>query len=253
MTVRSIPTARRAMCSNAEWEQRVHLAAALQLAEHFGWTMLVWNHISARVPDDDEAFLINPHGLLYDEITASGLARVDVDGNELTDESAVAPAGFVIHGAIYEARPDVGCVVHTHTPEGVALSCLEDGIPELCGTSAFFHDDLVYYDYEGFSDDTDERSRIASCLGRKNSMIMRNHGLTTAGGTVAEAFVRMYWLVYECRIVTHLHAMGRPYRTLPEDIAAENARLVRQGSAPGRHEWPALLRRLDRIAPYYKT
>ena len=253
MTVRAFPAAPATRCSDTEWEQRIDLAAALQLAEHFGWTLLVWNHISARVPDDDNTFLMNRHGLLYDEITASNVARVDINGKELTDENAVAPAGFVIHGAIYEARPDVGCVVHTHTPEGVALSCLEEGIPEICGTSAYFRDDLVYYDYDGFSHDVDERSCIASCLGRKNSMIMRNHGLTTVGETVAEGFVRMYWLVYQCRIVTQLHAMGRPYRTLPEEFAAENARLVNQGSAPGQNEWPALLRRLDRIAPHYKT
>ncbi len=252
MNLSAIQTA-RPECSTSEWEQRVNLAAALQLAEQQGWTMLVWNHISARVPDADGAFLMNRHGLLYDEITASNLAKVDVDGSELNDDSAVAPAGFVIHGAVYQARPDVGCVFHTHTPEGVAVSCLKDGMPEICGTSAYFHDGLVYYDYDGFSDDLDERAYIAECLGDKHSMIMRNHGLTTTGATVAEAFMRMYWLIYQCRIVTQLHSMGRPYNTLSDEIAAEIGRSVNESSAPGEHEWPALLRRLDRTAPIYKT
>ncbi len=253
MSVQSLPSSRPTECSDAEWDQRTQLAAALQLAEHFGWTMLVWNHISARVPAADNSFLMNRHGLMYDEATASNLAKVDVTGNELTQDSEVAPAGFVIHGAVYDARPDVGCVVHTHTPEAVAIACLEDGLPEICGTSAYFSNDLVYYDYDGFSHDIDERAYIAQCLGTKNNMIMRNHGLTTVGSTVPEAFMRMYWLIYQCRIVTQLHAMGKPFRTLPDEIAAENARLVNHGSAPGENEWPALLRRLDRIAPHYKT
>ena len=253
MNVEPFPSSGSGECSDAEWDQRVNLAAALQLAEHFGWTMLVWNHISARVPDAESVFLMNRHGLMYDEITASNLANVDVKGNELRQDSAVAPAGFVLHGAVYEARSDVGRVVHTHTPEGVAISCLKDGLPEICGTSAYFYDDLVYYDYDGFSHDIDERTHIATCLGTKNSMIMRNHGLTTVGATVAEAFMRMYWLIYDCRIAVQLHAMGMPFRTLPVEIAAENARLVSHGSAPGENEWPALLRRLDRIAPHYKT
>ena len=253
MSVQSIASQNTSQCSATEWEQRTNLAAALQLAEHFGWTMLVWNHISARVPDASNEFLMNRHGLMYDEITASNLAKVDVDGNELSAESAVAPAGFVIHGAVYAARPDVACVVHTHTPEGVALSCLEDEMPQICGTSGFFYNDLVYYDYDGFSLDLDEQTHIANCLGDKHYMIMRNHGLTTVGAPVAEAFMRMYWLIYQCKITTQLFAMGKPYRKLPEAMSAEMHKQIDDVSAPGQHEWPALLRRLDRIAPHYKT
>lgn len=253
MTVQTLRPNRSIDCSDAEWDQRVNLAAALQLAEHFGWTMLVWNHISARVPGTADHFLMNAQGLLYDEATASGVAKVDVDGNEFGGDSDVAEAGFVIHGAVYQARPDVACVVHTHTPESVAVSCLDEGLPQLSGETGFFHDDIAYYDYQGVSLDLDERAQIAACLGEKNFMVMKNHGLTTVGRTIPEAFLRMYWLVYCCRIVTHLYGMGKPYRPLAPALADRVAQQDCEVAAPGAHEWPALLRRLDRIAPIYKT
>jgi ribulose-5-phosphate 4-epimerase/fuculose-1-phosphate aldolase len=132
---------------------------------------------------------MNRHGLLDDEVTASNLAKVDVPGNELIEESSVAPAGFVIHRAVYEARPATGCIAHA--PESVANSCLEDGLPEICGTSAYFYNDLVYYDYDGFSHDLGKRAHIAKCLGNKKSMVTHNYGLIIVGASVAEAFMRM--------------------------------------------------------------
>ena len=239
--------------SEDEWQQRTNLAAALHLAEQFGWTMLIWNHISARVPGASDQFLMNRHGLMYDEARASDLPIVDIHGAAIDGEDEVAPAGFVIHGAVYAARPDAGCVVHSHTPEGVAISCLEDGIPQLCGETAYFHNDLVYYDYAGVSLDLDEQEHIANCLGDKNFMIMKNHGLTTVGRTIPEAFMRMYWLIYCCRIMTNIYATGRPYKTLAAELADAVAAQDGEVAAPGAYEWAALLRRLDRTSPSYKS
>jgi len=239
--------------SVAEREQRVNLAAAYQLAEHFGWTMLVWNHISARVPGTHDQFLINPLGLMYDEITASNLVKIDVHGNKIAGPGETSPAGFVIHGAVHEARHDIDCVLHAHTPEGVAVSCLKEGLPQLTGETAYFYNDIGYHDYEGVSLDLDERKRIADTLGDRNNLIMKNHGLITTGRSVGEAFVRMYWLIYCCRIVTNLYSMGKPFNTLGDALAAKTAEQDEAESAPSVFEWPALLRRLDRIAPHYKT
>ncbi len=238
--------------TEVEREQRIHLAAAYQLAEHFGWTMLVWNHISARVPGTQDQFLINPLGLMYDEITASNLVKVDTNGHKLVGEGETSPAGFVIHGAVHQARHDVECVMHMHTPEAVALSCLQEGLPQLCGETAYFHEDIGYHDYEGVSLDLDEQSRIAESLGAKNNLILKNHGLITTGRSVGEAFVRMYWLIYCCRIVTNLYAMGRPFTPLNEALAAKTAAQDETESAPAVFEWPSLLRRAERIAPHFR-
>lgn len=237
----------------AEREQRINLAAAYQLAEHFGWTMMVWNHISARVPDTENQFLINPLGLMYDEITATNLVKIDTHGNKIAGLGETSPAGFVIHGAVHEVRHDIDCVMHAHTPEGIAVSCLKEGLPQLTGETAYFYNDIGYHDYEGVSLDTDEREHIAASLGDKNNLILKNHGLITTGRSVGEAFVRMYWLIYCCKIVTSLYAMGRPYHALGDALAAKTAEQDEAGSAPAVFEWPALLRRLDRIAPHYKT
>jgi ribulose-5-phosphate 4-epimerase/fuculose-1-phosphate aldolase len=237
----------------AERDQRVNLAAAYQLAEHFGWTMLVWNHISARVPGTHDQFLINPLGFMYDEITASSLVKVDTAGNKIAGEGESSPAGFVIHGAVHEARHDVDCVLHAHTPEGVAVSCLKEGLPQLTGETAYFHNDIGYHEYEGVSLDIDERKRIAEALGDKNNLILKNHGLLTTGRSVGEAFVRMYWLIYCCKIVSHLYSMDRPYTQLGNLLADKTAEQDTKESAPSVFEWPALLRRVERIAPHYKT
>lgn len=238
--------------TDAERRQREDLAAAYQLAEHFGWTMLVWNHISARVPGAEGQFLINPLGLMYDEITASRLVKVDTRGNKLAGEGDTSPAGFVIHGAVHQARHDVDCVMHMHTPEAVALSCLQEGLPQLCGETAYFHDDIGYHGYEGVSLDLDEQARIAQSLGHRNNLILKNHGLLTTGRSVGEAFMRMYWLIYCCRIVTSLYSMGRDFVPLDEALAAKTAAQDKADSAPSVFEWPALLRRAERIAPHFR-
>ena len=238
---------------DAEREQRVNLAAAYQLAEHFGWTMMVWNHISARVPGSEDQFLINPLGLMFDEITASNLVKVDLHGNKIAGVGETSPAGFVIHGAVHGARDGIDCVMHAHTPEGIAVSCLKEGLPQLTGETAYFYNDIGYHDYEGVSLDLDEQKRIAASLGDKNNLIMKNHGLITTGRSVGEAFVRMYWLIYCCKVVTHLYGMGKPFNALGDTLAAKTAEQDHAESAPSVFEWPALRRRLDRIAPHYKT
>ena len=196
MTVQELRPEDPVAFPEGEWQRRVDLAAAYQLAEQFGWSELVWNHISARVPGAEEHFLINRLGLMYDEVTASSLVKVDIDGKQIAGEGRTSEAGFVIHSAVHRAREDAVCVMHSHTPEGVAASCLEEGLPQLCGETAYFHKDIAYHDYEGVSLGLDERDRIAQSLGDKHNLVLRNHGLLTVGRSVGEAFMRMYWLIY---------------------------------------------------------
>ena len=237
---------------NAEWSTRVDLAAAFRLVDHYGMTLLNWNHITARVPGKEEHFLINEDGLAFDEVTASNLVKVDVDGNVVGQRANVPVAGFVIHSAIHRSRPDVAAVVHTHTEAGVAVSALEQGLLPLLAEAMYVYDDLAYHPYEGISNDLDERERLSASLGDKNSMILQNHGLLTVGKTVAEAFVRMYWLDFVCRVQLRVLSSGQPYRVIPEEVCRHAARQHREDFAPGPHEWPAMLRMLDRKDPSYR-
>lgn len=237
---------------SSERSVRVDLAAAYHLAEIFDMTELIWNHISARVPGKEEHFLINPIGFMYDEVTASNLVKIDIDGKKIAGDGRTSEAGFVIHSAVHRARPDVVCVMHSHTIEGVAVSCMEEGLLQLCGETAFLYDDVGYHDYEGISLELDERERIVQALGNKHALILRNHGLLTVGESVAEAFMRMFWLQYSCKVQLKLLSMGREFITLPETLAAKTAEQNQEVAAPGAFEWPALLRRLDRVSPNYK-
>lgn len=238
---------------NAEWSTRVDLAAAFRLAHHYGYDEIIWNHITARVPGVEECFLINQLGLRFDEITAGNLVKVDVDGNVIDNPNTVPIAGFVIHSAIHLARPDVRCVMHTHTQAGLAISALEDGLLPLVSEGMYHYGDVAYHPYEGVSTELDERERMAANLGDKSCMILRNHGLLTTGRTVAEAFMRMYWLDLACNIQLKVMSTGAKYRTIPEEVCRYAAKQHQEDPsfAAGVQEWPALLRLLDQKDPSY--
>ena len=237
-----------------EWQARVELAAAYRLVAQHGWTNLVNNHISLRVPGKEDAFLINPHGLLYEQITASSLVRIDVEGNIL-DETPykVNRAGFVIHSAIHMARKDLHCVLHTHTVPGQAVSALDCGLLPLNQASMRFYNRIGYHDFEGIATDVDERERIVADLGPHKCLIMRNHGLLTSGADCGEAFHLMYHLVRSCETQLLVLGSGQPYSMPPAEICEKTAG---QYWSPGRRlgelDWPALMKRLDATDPSYR-
>lgn len=240
--------------SAAEWQMRVNLAAAYRLVALFKWDDLVFTHISARVPGTENEFLINPYGLLFEEITASSLIKVDQDGNKLEDSPfPVNPAGFTIHSAVHAARHDIDCVLHTHTLNGVAVSAQKCGVLPISQQSIFVLSSLGYHDYEGVALRDDEKPRLVSDLGHKNFLMLRNHGLLTVGRTVADAFLAMYQFEAVCAIQVRAQAGGELIPVAPSIIATagEQARQVTRGQGAGALAWPALLRRLERHLPGY--
>ena len=249
--------------SEQEYQTRIDLAACHHLADLNGFSDIVWNHISARVPGQPNRFLINMFGLRFDEVTASNLVTLDenckvvvpprsADG-EILDTSGMNFTGFVIHSAIYNSRADVNCVMHSHPRAGVAVSALEEGFVPMIQDAYQFYNKVSYHDYEGLSLDLDERERLADSLGDNPVMIMRNHGLLTTGSTVAEAYIRMHYLELSCQAQLDIMSTGRPVR-LPSVEVCENASEQYQRSAPaGTHEWPALLRWLDEIDTTYRN
>jgi len=239
-----------------EWDLRVDLAACYRLVYAYGFSDLIYNHISARVTH--EQFLINPYGLLYNEITASSLIKIDIEGNEITPSPTgykVNPAGFIIHGAVHKARPDVGCVLHTHSMAGVAVSTLKEGLLPLTQFSMRFHDRIAYHEYEGPALDPDEQKRLVADLGDKNVMILKNHGLLVAYPTIAEAFNAIYWLEKACRVQLDAKASTSDLNMPDMAVAEKTARLYdRDARRPyGVLEWPAMLRYLDSVDESYKT
>jgi ribulose-5-phosphate 4-epimerase/fuculose-1-phosphate aldolase len=244
--------------TEAEWGQRVNLAAAYRLVALFGWDDLVDTHISARVPGPEHHFLINPYGLLFEEITASSLVKVDLAGIQLTEsEYRINPAGFTIHSAIHEAREDAGCVIHLHTLDGVAVSSCAEGLQPFNQIAQYVTHDLAYHDYEGVALDHDERPRLQRDLGTKNHMLLRNHGTLTVGRSVASAFERMYHLERACSIQVRTRTLGPSTYPVQDEVVEKNAKLF---DNPDRAElrstqlvWPPLLRKLDRKDPSYKT
>ncbi len=241
--------------SAGEWAMRVDLAATYRLVAHYGWDDMVFTHISARIPDEDGHFLINPFGLLFDEITASSLIKVNRDG-DVVGESAysVNKAGFVIHGAIHEARHDVGCVIHLHTDDGVAVSAQEHGLLPMSQHAMSLYGQIGYHDYEGVALDLDERERLVRDLGDKPTMILRNHGTLAVGESCADAFMAIYYLERACAMQVRALAGGtawtHPGEGVPERTASQSVPLF-SGPA-GDLAWPALLRRLDRIDPGFR-
>lgn len=245
------PMQRRIDCPPEEWRMRVDLAACYRLVDLHGWTDLIYNHITARVPGSDDHILINPYGLHYREITASNLVRIDPDGN-VTDGSpyGINSAGFAIHTAIHQARPDVVCVLHTHSRCGVAVSCLADGFVPMTQGGLQFHNRIGYHDYEGIAGDLAERVRLARDLGPHHAMILRNHGLLVCGDSVALAFSRMYYLEQACEVQLDAMKTGRPLALPDAGICEHTARQweLEAAQAPAAApvaEWPACLRMLD--------
>jgi ribulose-5-phosphate 4-epimerase/fuculose-1-phosphate aldolase len=239
-----------------EWEQRVALAAAYRLVAHFGWDDLIFTHLSARVPGGDHHFLINPYGTTFDEITASSLVKVDLGGNKvMASAHEINPAGFTIHSAIHEARENATCVLHVHSVNGIAVSAQKDGLLPISQQSIFVLSSLAYHDYEGVALREDEKSRLVRDLGAKNYFMLRNHGLITVGETVPDAFLFLYTFESACMIQVRAQAGGRDLIAIDPRIIAtaqQQAETVTK-AAGGALVWPALLRKLDRIDPSYRT
>lgn len=237
-----------------EWEVRVNLAACYNLVAEYGWDDLIFTHISARVPGPEHHFLINPYGMMFDEITASSLVKIDLDGAKvMPSEFDINPAGFTIHSAIHEAREDALCVVHLHTKEGVAISAQKDGLLPISQQSLFPLSGLSYHDYEGIALREDEKARLVKDIGTTNFMILRNHGLLTCSDNVADAFLAMYILQRACEVQLLAQSGGGALTMVPAVILEGMQAAVKQvtNSVGGALAWPGLLRKLDRIgAPY---
>ena len=239
--------------SAEEWQLRCDLAACYRLVAHYGWSDLVFTHISARLPGPEHHFLINPSGLMFDEITASSLVKVDAECNKVIDSPfPVNPAGFVIHSAVHEAREDAGCVLHTHTRAGVAVSTQQGGVLPISQQSTFVLAGLAYHEYEGVAFRPDEKPRLQADLGSANFLMLRNHGLLTVGPTIADAFLSMYVFESTCQIQLSAQAGGPLIEVNPKIVAglAESMRVQTSGLG-GAFVWPALLRKLDRLGADY--
>lgn len=238
-----------------EWQARVDLAAAYRVVALHGWDDLVFTHISARVPGPEHHFLINPYGMMFDEITASSLVKVDLDGKVVMDTPyAINPAGFTIHSAVHAAREDALCVMHLHTAHGIAVSAQKNGLLPISQQSLFALASLAYHDYEGLALNEEEKPRLVADLGNKTFMILRNHGLLTVGATPADAFLAMYTLECACRIQVLAQAGGGELVPIPVPILAgiqAQSEIVTKGLG-GKLIWPGLLRKLDRTDPSYR-
>lgn len=242
--------------SAEEWQARVDLAAAYRLVADFGWDDLVFTHISARIPGPEHHFLINPYGWLFEEITASSLVKVDLNGRKVMDSPhEINPAGFTIHSAIHAAREDATCVMHTHSLNGVAVSAQKEGVLPISQQSTLVLASLAYHDYEGIALREDEKSRLVADFGDKTFLMLRNHGLLTVGASPADAFLAMYIFEAACTIQIRAQAGGNELVSVNPQIVAgvqQAAAAVTRGLG-GQLAWPGLLRRLDRIDPSYAS
>lgn len=241
--------------SEEEWQMRADLAACYRLVAHYGWDDLLFTHNSARVPNSDHHFLINPLGLKFEEITASSLIKIDCDGNKIMDSPfGYIKAGFTIHSAIHMNREDAVCVMHTHTMEGMAVSAQKEGLLMLNQKSLCFHNRVAYHDFEGIADDLDERDRLAADLGDLNAMILWNHGLMTVGDSVASAFILHKRLNDSCELQLKAQAGGTELRFPSEEVCEKTAKQFEESYSRGESaklQWEALKRMLDRIDPSY--
>jgi ribulose-5-phosphate 4-epimerase/fuculose-1-phosphate aldolase len=256
--VLSIPSMRD-QCSEAEWQARVDLAACYRLVELYGMADMMANHISVRVPDEDDAFLINPYGMMYEEITASCLIKVDHDGKILSKPDfgalnyGINKAGYVIHSAVHHARPEVACVIHTHSWASMAVSALECGLLPVTQTAMRFLK-IGYHDYQGVVLDTAEQASLIKDLGRGEALILRNHGALTVGNTVGEAFNWMHRLELACRSQVAAMSCNTPLQQVAPAVLDATWNNYQPGTRRpyGLMEWPALLRKLDRLDPSYR-
>jgi ribulose-5-phosphate 4-epimerase/fuculose-1-phosphate aldolase len=248
------------LVSEDEWKLRVNLAACYRLVAMYGWSDLIFTHISAKLPESvsgkDHHFLINPYGLMFDEITASSLLKIDLQGKQINESSFyVNHAGFVIHSTIHEARHDAVCVLHTHSRAGVAVSAQKEGLLPISQQSSLLLSSLAYHDYEGLAVHDDERDRLKADLGDSKYMILRNHGLLTVGCSVPDAFLAMYFLETSCQIQISAQA-GGTLSPVPQKVLDGVTSAVRVQQSKGSAAdlaWPALLRRLDRLSPGYDS
>jgi ribulose-5-phosphate 4-epimerase/fuculose-1-phosphate aldolase len=246
-----------AKVSEAEWKIRVDLAAAYRLIAHYGWDDLIFTHLSARIPGPEHHFLLNPYNLMFEEVTASSLVKVDMNGLPVEPSPFITnPAGFTIHSAIHMAREDAHAVIHLHTPHGQAVSAHSEGLLPLTQTAMLIRDEVAYHDYEGVAVDLDERERIVADLGDKGAMLLRNHGTLTVGETVGEAFVKMYFLERACQAqILALSAgennLNNPPQGAPE-VAAQQGKIGLKMAA-GALAWPAVLRKAYRLDPSFAT
>jgi ribulose-5-phosphate 4-epimerase/fuculose-1-phosphate aldolase len=251
------------MIDALEWELRVQLAAAYRIIDHMGWSELIWTHTTVRVPGPEHHFLINPYGLRFDEVCASNLVKVDLHGNIIGDQNQeINPAGFVIHSAIHMARPDVQCVMHTHTVAGMAVAALTSGLLPISMYALGYYERVAYHDFEGPSLDLEERERLSLNLADKNVLILRTHGLLTCGQTVAQAFVRMFRLERACQVQLAAQATGATLVVPPPEtctlsaersddfLATEGGRGYSQAPNP---EFDAMIRLMDRKDPSFRT
>ena len=242
--------------SAGEWETRVNLAACYRLAVHYRMTDLIYTHISARVPGPDHHFLINAFGLLWDEISASTLVKVTLDGEVVDDPTGhgINRAGYVIHSAVHRARPDIECVMHTHTSAGIAVSAQEQGLLPLSQHAMRFTGSIGYHDYEGLALELDEQARLTRDLGGHKAMILRNHGLLTCGESIAEAFDLMYYLERACQTQVSALGGGAKVRMVAPEVAEKVAQQFKSLPYKAKKtEWKALMRMLDKTDASYKT
>ena len=244
--------------SAEEWAVRVDLAAAYRLVALYGWDDLIFTHLSARVPGPEHHFLINPYQLMFEEITASSLVKIDTEGQPVGKTPYIVnPAGFVIHSAIHMGREDAKAVLHLHTPHGQAVSAMSEGLLPHTQTAMITQLDVAYHEYEGVATELEDRARLVEDLGDKHAMLLRNHGTLTIGETVGEAFMRMYFLERACEAQVYMLSAGRdglhnPPQGTPEKVREQSSglgmKMLVQHLA-----WPALLRKLDRIDPGFRT
>ena len=242
--------------SEEEWKVRVDLAAAYRMVAHYGWDDLIFTHLSARVPGPEHHFLLNPYNLMFEEVTASSLVKVDMNGHAVGETPFITnSAGFTIHSALHMARPDAQAVMHLHTPHGQAVSAHGEGLLPLTQTAMLIRDDVAYHDYEGVAVDLDERERLVADIGDKGAMLLRNHGTLTVGDTVGEAFVKLYFLERACEAqILALSAgdnVNNPPQGSPEVTAAQGKMGLKL--AAGALAWPALLRKAYRLDPSFAT
>ena len=243
-------------CSEEEWKLRIDLAAAYRLIAQYGWDDLIFTHMSVRVPGPEHHFLLNPYNLMFEEVTASSLVKVDMQGNPVDPTPFITnPAGFTIHSAVHMSREDANAVIHLHTPHGQAVAAHGEGLLPLTQTAMLVRGDLAFHDYEGVATDHDERERIVADLGTKNAMLLRNHGTLAVGSTVGEAFIRIYFLERACQAqimaLSAGEAINHPPQGTPEIAAEQGAqglKLAAQFLA-----WPALLRKAYRLDPNFAT
>jgi len=258
MTATALKTRKsvREQVSKEEWDTRVNLAACYRLMAEFGMVEMVANHISARVPGSHNEFLINPYGMLYEEMTASCMIRIDLDGKVLFNPTDydVNEAGYVIHSAIHAARHDVDCIIHTHTLAGMAVSAMKCGILPIAQSSMRFSD-IAYHDYEGVALRLEERERLVQNLGNREAMVLRNHGLLTVAPSIPECFNSMYRLERACQVQVTALSCNAELQLPPNEVVKYSNEQMRSGNRRryGLLEWPALLRKLDKVDTSYKN